>query len=262
MIGFIKSPSETDLRGAFDFSAPLKVLTINGFKDLKTIHQETFRRLVNLESIDLKNCAIDKIEPGAFKTLKIVKFCDLSNNSLTKCPLIEGMNNLERLSLSYNRIDSTDGVFSKPSLTEKTKLVMLDLRRNRFESLSADCFSSLVALRSIDLSWNLYLNDISSQAFTHLVLLRELDLSFTALKALKSGTFSTLPGLKKLFLFSVDVESVETSAFAHIRHKLSISTYSGDSSSSLFTKFEPRELIDIVNVERVNELNRLEDREL
>ncbi len=217
------------MRQCFNFNGSLKNLTIRGFKDLKTIHQETLQNLPNLESVEISKCSISKIGPGTFSRLRKLRFLDLNRNNLKKCPPIQRLENLEHLILYDNEILSIDDVFTKSKMTPNSKLLMLDLEYNGLKSLLANCFSGLGALRSLNLARN-DLTRVSDQAFAGLFNLRELDLYNTDFKMISSSVFSDLRSLRIMNLAFVEIESIEEGAFAHFsERKVEVRIQSPDS---------------------------------
>jgi hypothetical protein len=121
---------------------------------------------------------------------------------------------------------------------------MLSLKRNLLNTLPANSFSSLPALRSLELADN-ELAEISEDAFARLVNLWQLDLNATEVKFIQRGLFSQMPNLSHLLLDKTHytrIESIKEGAFSHFRQKLCISI---DTDSELYEPFKAKSLIRV-----------------
>ncbi len=216
----------------------LKHLKIIKIYDLKRISCETFKCLVNGETLDLGQCAIEEIEPGAFSSLQKLKVLNLKWNELTKCPSIEGLRSLE--DLSYNRIEAIGDTFGNFN----SKLTSISLRKNKLKALQEDSFSGRFALRSLNLDFNEADNGVSSNAFTGLANLRHLYLCHTKLTAIDSGLCSPLVCLEKLFLTGTALERIKAGAFSHFR-STPVIVFENNPNSALLKPFEDEKLITI-----------------
>jgi hypothetical protein len=220
-VAYKNSLIHADLNG-IDFSVSLVELCITGFKGLKVINSHTLQHLVNLEWLDLSDNAIAEIEPGTLSPFKKLKHCDLSGNKLRTCPSIQGLNNLQRLNLHTNLIESIDGLFTEPNFSPYNKLLNLDLYENSIKSLSSKCFSSFSALRYLNLGNNKTLDEISNEAFFGLVNLQVLNLCGLNLNVISSSFFASVTGLRLLYLNDCGIKKIEAGAFGCFSHKVEV----------------------------------------
>ncbi|XP_015909832.2 toll-like receptor 13 [Parasteatoda tepidariorum] len=109
--------------------------------------------LTNLTKLDFFNCAFESIQENAFETLSSLRSLDLSFNIIFELPdkAFYGLKNLKNLDLSRNRL-----TFLKSSelLNHTPKLELLNLNRNKIQSLSIKMFSKLHSIEMIQVSEN------------------------------------------------------------------------------------------------------------
>jgi Leucine-rich repeat (LRR) protein len=221
----------------------LRHLIINSDIDLKRLAIDTFKSLVNLETVDLRGCAVSEIDPDAFSCLQNLRNLDLSKNSLTSFSMSQMPVNLEHLNLSFNMFDSIEDVFKNKTDKINSKLTTLGLSDSRIKSLPANSFPGLQALRSLDLSGN-WLSETSDEAFKGLVNLRKLDLSNTRIRTINAGLFSETPKLKDLNLLQVNIESFEENVFVHLRSVLVVEVERKCSTQKLLKPFEENKKLE------------------
>ncbi|PAV63288.1 hypothetical protein WR25_02405 isoform B [Diploscapter pachys] len=102
-----------------------------------------------IEELNLGHNVIDKIDSGAFASLKNLKKLKLNDNSLYKLKksFFQGLDQLHMLDLSFNKIKTLpEDVFS-----EMKNLKKLILDGNEIESMSASSFAGLDSLESLSL---------------------------------------------------------------------------------------------------------------
>ncbi|XP_030582906.1 vasorin-like [Archocentrus centrarchus] len=116
---------------------------------IKTLSQEDFRGLVELQMLDLSQNELTEIPDGVFEMLSDLKNLDLSSNHITHISKgsFSGMVQLERLYLHANRIQS----IHLEAFEGLEKLLELKLQGNQLTSLPSLQFPSLLLL---DLSSN------------------------------------------------------------------------------------------------------------
>ncbi len=222
----------------------LKELIIRSDLDLNRITRDTFKSLVNVETIILLECDISGIDSDAFSDLTNLKFLAVCHGSLKKFSSVDLPVNLEQLNLSNNQFGSIKDVFNHEK--SYTKLTMLDLSCNRIASLPANAFRGLCALRSLELGEN-KLSKVSDEAFEGLVNLRELDLQKTGLKAIGAGLFASTPKLHKIKLLDIELESVDENAFDRLRSMPYLTV--DESSYSLLEHLQKNRKVDLTMID-------------
>jgi Leucine-rich repeat (LRR) protein len=220
----------------------LRELQILEDVELKRISNETFKSLVNVETIILKDCSISDIDPDAFGSLHKLKLLALTGNYLTRFSSVNLPVNLEELILCSNRFDSIEAVVNRETAS---RLLILELSENKIESLHANSFSSLVALRSLELAGNA-LNSISDEAFGGLVNLRELDLQTTGIKTISGRLLASTPKLRKLNLYDTRLESIDQNAFDQLRNVLSVTLLETDPTHELLRPFRDNRQVEML----------------
>uniref|UniRef100_A0A3Q0S1W5 Vasorin a n=1 Tax=Amphilophus citrinellus TaxID=61819 RepID=A0A3Q0S1W5_AMPCI len=116
---------------------------------IKTLSQEDFRGLVELQMLDLSQNELTEIPDGVFEMLSDLKNLDLSSNHITHISKgsFSGLVQLERLYLHANRIQS----IHLEAFEGLEKLLELKLQGNQLTSLVED-FQKLSGLQELDLS--------------------------------------------------------------------------------------------------------------
>lgn len=171
----------------------------------KTDH--LFSKLVNLKSLDLRDCAgLDFLNSRLFEGLNNLENLNLQATCRSSIKLISNlfrpMVNLTLLDLSRNNlVELETSIFS-----HTPRLKKLDLSFNKLENIRN--FSvHLKNLKFLDLSKNklTYLNDA---AFCHLSSLKTLNLSYCRIVGVDSNAFQGLTSLSKLCLLGNSIESI------------------------------------------------------
>jgi Leucine-rich repeat (LRR) protein len=161
----------------------LKMLTIIGCTNFNEIKQGFFECMPNLQSICLEHCPIDSIQPGAFICVPEIKRLEIKNCDLLKeCVSLSELTKLEMLDLSGNKIMSLNKLSADLDhlRSMNTSLKVLSLENNQLSSLDAGAFARLSALTVLDLTCN-HIKTIEPGAFSGLVNLRELFLNKNSL---------------------------------------------------------------------------------
>jgi Leucine-rich repeat (LRR) protein len=174
----------------FNGLSSLQNLYIVNSPGLRQIERDTFSLLPNLETLELSDCQIESIESGTFEYLPKLRILEVDQNNLKKCPSLNELSNLEMLYLNGNKIESIDELFENMThLSINTKLRVLRMSSNRLVSLSANAFSRLASLVTLDLRNN-QLKNISKDAFNGLFNLRALILSRNSHKDIELRIFN------------------------------------------------------------------------
>lgn len=96
-------------------SEPLTVLDVSG-NILQTLSVDTFARLINLETLVLRNTKLTTIQYGLFHHQKQLRWLDISYNNLKKIQFEtfgRNLGNLESLFLDGNNLNEIDGLRKK-----------------------------------------------------------------------------------------------------------------------------------------------------
>lgn len=139
------------------------------------ISDSSFRRLQELEYLDLSFNAIRMIENNCFQSSSI-KILNIRSNHLEviKNYYFEHLNDLLILDLSMNRIS----LINPKSFESQNKLIKLDLSNNQLTQLKSSDFFGLNSLETLDLSSN-KLNYLEESSFKHLNNIKEILFSST-----------------------------------------------------------------------------------
>ena len=142
---------------------------------LHNLGVDYFRGLEHLEYLYVYDCSVRSIENGAFELLIDLKELSMTGNDITilDTSIFEGLNKLEDLDLSSNRIKTIKGFFNLPSL------VSLNLASNLIEELPAGVFAEVQELSYLSLKSN-KIKKFPRELFTDNALLEVVDLSKNA----------------------------------------------------------------------------------
>jgi hypothetical protein len=134
-----------------------------------TIHQKTFKGLINLKYLKINSHHLRAVENGTFDGLISLKELHLtsenrgSNLNLIKDSLFGDLVNLEILNLSYNQIGSIE----ENTFKNLINLKELDLSYNQIGSIEENTFKNLINLKELDLNNNSIIT-IHTNAFQNL----------------------------------------------------------------------------------------------
>jgi hypothetical protein len=158
-----------------------------------TIHQKTFKGLVNLKYLIINSYHLREIENGTFDGLRSLKELHLttvtqgSNLNLIKDYLFIDLVNLEKLNLSYNQIGS----------------------------IEENTFKNLINLKELYLNNNKIII-IHTNAFQYLINLEILNLSNNQIGSIEENTFKNLINLKELYLNNNKIMTIHKNAFQNL----------------------------------------------
>ncbi|XP_022654592.1 chaoptin-like isoform X2 [Varroa destructor] len=182
-------------------SASLTSLSLSYNGDMHALTTGEFSYLTELLHLDISNCGIKSVTPGAFRGLGLLISLNIANNwlsyleaeTLQLLPLLQHLDlrncslktmpslrvpELRTLSLSANKLD----ILRDEVLTTARKIQRLDLSLNRFSEIPQKLWKSLPELRTLNLAYN-PVQALKEQSFADLPLLEELDI--TGLSSLK-----------------------------------------------------------------------------
>jgi hypothetical protein len=137
---------------AFQDARLLKKLDLSS-NTITSLEINFFDGYDNLDILIMRNCKIQKMDPGAFNPLKKLKTVDLSRNSFTSVPpeLFTENPKLQNLTLSNNPL--TMQPLDLPILISSS-LQYLNLKECKLSDLSTTSLSQVPNLRFLDLSGN------------------------------------------------------------------------------------------------------------
>lgn len=158
--------------------SPLNVLAelYLGINVFESIESEAFANLNGLSLLDLKGAALNNLSADTFHGLE---------------------SNLRKLDISDNRLQQ----IPTAALNRLTRLEVLALGQNGFETIPNGALTGLAHLRQLDCSGSLQLHTIEANAFETNTNLETLNIaSNKALSHIETGAFSGLPFLKNINL--------------------------------------------------------------
>ncbi|XP_075751929.1 uncharacterized protein LOC142817881 [Rhipicephalus microplus] len=181
---------------------------------IRQIAADTFVSSKNLRHLYLSHNPIEFITAGAFHGLTALETLDLRSCSLANVQedLFVHPKNLTHLWLDGNDIESVQ----PRAFSHLSRLQVLSLTRNKLVRLSANDFTGLVSLRTLNLAYN-KLSDVTG-AFTVLGSLRTLDLEGNRLDVIPDDTFWPLRSIESLNLRKNVFRTASSDLFAPLRN--------------------------------------------
>jgi len=146
--------------------APIGILT-------RVILEQIFPNLQNLNTIELNNCGINGIIPGAFNNLPELRFLRLNDNNIVNI-VANTFNNLQNLNTIELNNCGINGI-TPGAFNNLPELRFLRLNYNNIVNIVANTFNNLQNLNTIELN-NCGINGITPGAFNNLPELRFLRL--------------------------------------------------------------------------------------
>ena len=210
----------------------LKYLNLSGNR-VERLHSLSFLNLSDLEVLDLSQNLLRDLEPGVFRSPKLMAL-DLHGNLLKEITtgIFSNHSDLQFLDLGHNDIYSM-----KPaSFANLTKLMVLKLDHNNLASFKEETFADQTSLEEIDLSHNQItyilsdsflkhpkvkliqldhnrLNAFPGEIIRNIPKLEILDLSHNSLSTVDDLDFAGLSNLRTLLLNHNEIETVGETAF-------------------------------------------------
>lgn len=184
---------------AFAGLANLRVLYLND-NTLSRVPSQALSPLIVLAELYLGINAFETIESNAFANLSGLGLLDLKGAALMNISsdTFHGLEtNLRKLDISDNRLQQ----IPTSTLNRLTRLEVLALGQNGFETIPNGALAGLTHLRQLDCSGSLKLQTIEANAFeTNTNLETLIVVSNKALSRIEIGAFSGLPYLKHINL--------------------------------------------------------------
>lgn len=153
------------------------------------------------------NTSLESVNIVDYERFKdVVNFDITTLTLLTRIPkfILNKFKNLESLRI----IEAGIQFLSPETFADGENLVQLDLRRNKFYSISEGVFSSLQKLEYLNLALN-SITTIDDNAFKGLNSLKYLYLSDNKLTKVTGKTFEGLPSLQELLLDKNEIDTIE-----------------------------------------------------
>ena len=190
-------------------------------------------RLSELHNLTRLDSAADAIgDLSAICTIQQANITalDLSHNRITDFPDAIGcLHNLQRLDVSYNLVESVDGLLTSPHLAD---VRYFNLSHNLVQTLPRGVFHLLTRLVHLDLSYNL-LRSLESGTFAcHMGNVEMLSLAGNQIVSLAKYTFTGLSSLQHLDLSHNQLDSVHGEPFIHANPNRDCHLYDLDTNNS------------------------------
>lgn len=195
----------------------------------------------SIRSLQLIACGISHVEDNAFFEIEQdLEELVLSNNTLTKVPLLKGLRKLLSLNLNYNQLSEiAEGALEgaanlrhlriegnkicalpRNALNEtKTSLELLDLSGNCLTKVPAQSLRNSVRLMYLDLSDN-NITEVANFELMNLPLLKEFRLSNNRLSNVASMAFMNVPQLQYLYLQDNSLTAIDSSRLSQVFKQL------------------------------------------
>ncbi|GIY50079.1 toll-like receptor Tollo [Caerostris darwini] len=196
--------------GIFSSLVSLKILYLNN-NQLSELYPYAFSGLSRLQSLDLSNNRISHLPEQIFQQSNDILELYLQNNSLSSLTprVFQGLRQLVGLNLSYN---SLENVISSETLADLSRLLVLDLNHNRFQTITEANFHLIRSLQILYLSYN-EIHNISDSSFSSLKNLHTLTLQGNKIRYIDINTFGGLESLNYLSLSNNNIEIIHPQAF-------------------------------------------------
>ncbi|XP_056131698.1 leucine-rich repeat-containing G-protein coupled receptor 5-like [Lampris incognitus] len=179
---------------------------------LRSVPDEAFQNLPNLQSLRLDANHISSVPIGCFSGLHALRHLWLDDNSLTEVPVsaLSDLPALQAMTLALNHISQIpDHAFANLS-----SLVVLHLNNNRIVSMGSSCFYGLHSLETLDLNYNSLVEfPVAIRALSHL---KELGFHSNSIRSIPEHAFTGNPSLLTIFFYDNPIQSVGRSAFQNL----------------------------------------------
>ncbi|XP_058836588.1 chaoptin [Topomyia yanbarensis] len=199
-------------------SSSLLSIQLNS-NSIKYLHEHSFQGQTSVQTIWLENNMLKNIDKMLFADLIHLERLYLKNNSLANIELgaFDSLRMLKYLDLSANRLSSLNAELFRSTL----ELDELYLGDNHLEKLGANAFGALHKLRILDLSYN-QLGVLQSNVFQSNFSVSVINLKACGLTQLEPGAFKGLHNLNELNLeqnqlASEDIKQIDASSLRTLR---------------------------------------------
>ena len=170
----------------------------------RSISEDSFHELTNLERLDLFYGDLSALPADTFNGLTDLKHLNLSRNELTSLDedIFDGLTGLEELKLSGNELTNLD----EDIFDGLTSLEILPLGDNKFNTLPANLFADLAQLKSLSIT-NSELQTLPVGAFNGLQAVEHINLAVNHLRSMPAGLFEGITKLRYLGMQQLQIST-------------------------------------------------------
>ena len=170
----------------------------------RSISEDSFHELTNLERLDLFYGDLRALPADTFNGLTHLKHLNLSRNELTSLDedIFDGLTGLEELKLSGNELTNLD----EDIFDGLTSLEILALGDNKFNTLPANLFADLAQLKSLSIT-NSELQTLPVGAFNGLQAVEHINLAVNHLRSMPAGLFEGITKLRYLGMQQLQIST-------------------------------------------------------
>ena len=198
----------------------------NTFNNISSVDYSWVKKLI------IKDCKVNTITPGAFKTMTELETLDLSSNSISSVtkPMFEGLGNLTHLNLGSNLLKSLTMHALCPSFLKSltnlelefnmikelptkmmisSKLSYLNMGNNRFTELPHHIWGKVKGLKELHMHGN-PMKVIKDESLDQLTELETLNLDQCGLTDISNNALHDMSKLRQLYLGNNMLASFES----------------------------------------------------
>lgn len=178
---------------------------------IKSIHRDTFSKLIYLTTIHIDNNLIEFLDEDLFRNNKNIKWISLSDNYLQQIQdnTFKNLMNITNIELAYNNLtELTPSIFKN-----NRKLKNLSLTGNLFDSITKSIFELLPELENVYLNNNQLKELKDSELFCYNPNLLTLKLNNNHLTILPVDIFKPLRNLSEINLSAMRIQKISDNLF-------------------------------------------------
>lgn len=184
----------------------VKNLPIEKFQLLtktKIIYPGTFSNLFRLETIELNNCGITKVQPGFMENTPAMQTIKIEGNKLESIGQYTFDEiRLRTLDMSTNNISRiSDNAF------QSSTFEYLCLSNNKLTAINPNCFQN-TTIRALSITHNL-VTSLDKRTFYGIKGIKSLKLSYNRIRTIHYQTFSSLETLQIVYLPGNLLETID-----------------------------------------------------
>lgn len=155
-------------------SSSIRILNLGG-NEIEKFERNSFKNLINLEFLSLKNTDLEEFDLGMLKSVTHLKRFSVSSNyliTMENTSVLKSLQHLENFDVGQNRLENTKKIIQELNPSVRT----LDLNGNYVGIVNAHTFEHLINLNYLNLAQTQLLI-IDQNPFEALDKLRTLDIS-------------------------------------------------------------------------------------
>lgn len=227
--------------------------TFLDFNPIHTISDGAFQT-ARIKELYLRHCLLDFIEPEAFSGLESsLQILDLSGNNITTLPnaLFSSFDLLQYLNVKENKINS---LFHQAQTFTgfRYSLGKLDLTGDKNGPINLQDIRKFKQLRSLAVG-KLTSNQLAAEDFQGFgIELENLRIFHAGLKAIRTGAFMHVRGLRRLDLSENYIETIEKGAFQDVAHTLTTLRIARGFSALMSQLPDIREIVSLEELDLSN----------